>query len=142
MPSGVNPPVASGGIVNVGLWLAVAEQPVPSVSAEAGSVWISVVPRLIATRYAFGNGDVVECDGAGVPIESVHPDLDVVEESPTCGYTYRRSSPDDTPYQLTITAVWALPYQSSSGVGSIPALERSITVDYDVDEVQTVGISN
>ncbi len=96
----VNPPPASGGIVNVGLWLAVEEQAVPSITAEAGGVWITVSPRLEATRYEFGNGDAIECEGVGVPIESVHPDLDVVEQSPSCGYTYRRSSPDGDPYAL------------------------------------------
>ena len=138
----VNPPADVGGIVNVGLWLAVEEQTMPALTAEAGPAWITMTPRLASTRYDFGNGDTIVCEGTGVPIEDVHPDLDVVEESPWCGYTYRRSSPDDHPYQLTVTAVWELPYVSSDGPGSIPPLERSATVDYDVDEIQTVGVSN
>lgn len=139
----VSPDPGVGGIVNVGLWLAVEPQVMPSVSAAAGpNAWISVAPRLVETRYDFGNGDVRVCDGTGVPIEEVHPDLDVQEESPTCGYTYRRSSPDGEPYRLTVTTVWELPYSSSAGGGVLPALERSATVDYDVDEVQTVGLSN
>ncbi len=138
----MNPAADVGGIVNVGLWLAVDEQVMPSLTAEAGLAWITVSPRLASTRYDFGNGDGVTCEGVGVPIEDVHPDLDVVEESPWCGYTYRRSSPDDAPYRLTVTTVWELAYVSSEGAGTIPSLERSVTVDYDVDEIQTVGVSN
>lgn len=137
----VNPPPASG-IVNVGLWLAVEAQVVPPLSARAGDVWITLAPQLATTRYHFGNGDVLECEGAGVPIEDVHPDLDTVEQSPTCGYTYRRSSPDAAPYKLTVTTVWRLPYTSSSGPGSLAPMERSVTLDYDVDEIQTIGIDN
>lgn len=139
----VNPAPEHGGIVNVGLWLAVEPQSVPSVSAQAGpDVWITVSPALVSTRYDFGNGDGVQCDGTGVAIEEVHPDLEVLEESPWCGYTYRQSSPDDDPYRLSVSAVWALPYRSSQGSGSIPSLERTVTVDYDVDEIQTVGVAN
>ncbi len=99
-------------------------------------------PRLAATRYDFGNGDRIECDGTGVAIREVHPDLEVLEESPWCGYTYRSSSPDDAPYLLTVTAVWELPYTSSAGSGAVPPLERTLTVPYDVDEIQTVGVAN
>ncbi len=83
----MNPAAEVGAIVNVGLWLAVEEQVVPSISAEAGSAWITLTPR------------------------------------------------------MTIVTVWELPYESS-GRGEVPALQRSVTVDYDVDEIQTVGIAN
>ena len=99
-----------------------------------------MTPTLATTTFDLGNGDSVTCDGTGVPIEDVYPDLDVVEQSPTCGYTYRTSSPEDAPYRLTITTTWELPYESSEGAGEIPPLERTVTVDYDVDEIQTVGV--
>jgi len=139
----INPEPADGGIVNVGLWLAVEPQTVTPLSAEAGpGVWIVMSPQLSATRFAFGNGDAIECDGTGVPIREVYPDLEVLEESPWCGYTYRSSSPEDDPYLLSVTTVWELPYTSSAGGGSAPPLERTLSVAYDVDEIQTVGVSN
>jgi hypothetical protein len=138
----INPTPADGGIVNLGLWLAVERQTVPPVTAEAGTAWITASPRLASTEFDLGNGDRVTCDGTGVAIESVHPDLDVVDESPSCGYTYRESSPDAAPYQLTVTTVWQLPYTSSDGSGQLPAMRRSVTIGYDVDEIQTVGIAN
>lgn len=137
----ISPPPEANGIVNLGLWLAVQEQTLAPITAQAGpAVWITVTPTLATTTFDLGNGDVVTCEGTGVPIEEVHPDLDVVEQSPTCGYTYLQSSPDDQPYHLTVTTTWDLPYESSDGPGEIPPLERSITLDYDVDEIQTVGV--
>ena len=138
----VNPSPADGGVVNLGMWLAVEPQTFDPLSAEAGSSWITVSPKLVATEFDFGNGDTITCDGIGVAIRDAHPDLDVVGQSPTCGYTYRRSSPDDAPYRLVVTTIWELPYTSSGGAGSIPPLRRSITVDYDVDEIQTLGVAN
>lgn len=136
----ISPPAEVNGIVNLGLWLAVEPQTIDPITAQAGpSVWITVAPVLATTTFDLGNGDVVTCEATGVRIEDVHPDLDVVEQSPTCGYTYRRSSPDDQPYQLTITTTWQLPYTSSEGGGEIPPLERTLTVAYDVDEIQTIG---
>jgi hypothetical protein len=138
----INPSPADGGFVNLGMWLAVEPQTIQPVTAEAGTAWITVRPRLSSTEFDLGNGDTVACTGTGVAIEAVHPSLDVVEQSPTCGYTYRTSSAEDAPYRMTVTTVWELPYTSSQGSGGLRALRRSITVGYDVDEIQTVGIAN
>ncbi len=137
----ISPTPEANGIVNLGLWLAVEPQTLDAITAQAGpAVWITVTPTLDTTTFDLGNGDSITCASTGVPIESVHPDLDVVEQSPTCGYTYLHSSPDDAPYQLSVTTTWALPYTSSEGSGEIPPLERTITIDYDVDEIQTIGV--
>ncbi len=137
----ISPTPEANGIVNLGMWLAVEPQTLGAISAQAGpATWITVAPTLSSTTFDLGNGDTVTCATYGVPIEDIHPDLDVIEPSPTCGYTYLRSSPEDQPYRLTITTTWTLPYTSSEGPGEIPPLERSVTIDYDVDEIQTVGV--
>jgi hypothetical protein len=137
----ISPTPEANGIVNLGMWLAVEPQTLGAIGAQAGpGVWITVTPTLSSTTFDLGNGDSVTCAAHGVPIEDIHPDLDVVEQSPTCGYTYLRSSPDDEPYRLTVTTTWTLPYESSEGPGEIPPLERTVTVEYDVDEIQTVGV--
>jgi hypothetical protein len=41
-----------------------------------------------------------------------------------------------------VTATWAVTYRSSGGSGAAGAIGRTVTVDYDVDEIQTVGVSN
>ena len=137
----ISPPIDVGGVVNLGLWLAIEPPPaVPNITAEAGPVWATVSPRHVATEFDFGDGTSISCDGIGDPIENSHPDLDVVEPSPVCGHVYRRSSPDDQPYRLEIGSVWSLAYTTSAGVGSpIESFTRRTVVPYDVDEIQTIG---
>jgi len=133
----ISPPPTAGGIVNLGLWLALQAPAPVTVRAEAGALWAEATATLASTRWDMGNGDVVECAGPGTPIV----DLETVEQGP-CGYTYRRSSPDETPYVLGITAIWRITYRSSSGGGTSAPMERTLTTSYDVDEIQTVGVSN
>ena len=100
----VNPAPEAGGIVHLGMWLAVrAEAPTP-VRVEAGGHWAvaSLTPR--STTWSLGNGDVVSCDGLGEPIA----DPDTVDQGP-CGYTYTASSPDEraTPCRRSATPLSA-----------------------------------
>ena len=133
----VSPPPEAGGIVNLGVWLAVQEQAPVTVRAEAGPHWAEATVTLASTSWDMGNGDVVECEGAGVPIV----DLDDPGEGP-CGYTYRASSPENDPFVLSVTATWAVSYRSSGPSGNAGTIDRTATVTYDVDEIQTIGISN
>jgi hypothetical protein len=133
----MNPPPAVGGVVNLGLWLALAGQDPVTVRAEAGPHWAEATVTLASTTWSMGNGDVVTCDGPGVPIA----DLDDAGEGP-CGYTFRRSSPEESPYELSVTATWTVRYVSSGGSGAAGTVDRTLTVAYDVDEIQTIGESN
>ena len=133
----VSPSPEAGGIVNLGLWLALAGQDPVTVRAEAGSLWAEATVSLQSTTWDLGNGDVVTCDGPGTPIV----DTDTVDPGP-CGYTYRQSSPEDDPYVLSVTATWQIDYRSSGGSGSAGSVDRTLSIDYDVDEIQTIGISN
>ena len=133
----LNPPPDAGGIVNLGLWLALAGQDPVTVRAEAGSLWAEATVTLASTSWDMGNGDIVTCDGPGTPIA----DTDTLDEGP-CGYTYRQASPDDEPFVMTVTATWAVTYRSSGGSGSVGSVDRTASADYDVDEIQTIGVSN
>jgi len=133
----LSPSPEAGGIVNLGLWLSLAGQDPVTVRAEAGSLWAEATVTLASTSWDMGNGDVVECDGPGEAIV----DTETLDEGP-CGYTYRQSSPDEDPYVLSVTATWQITYRSSGGSGSTGTLDRTLSVDYDVDEIQTIGVSN
>ena len=133
----MSPTPDAGGIVNLGLWLALAGQDPVTVRAEAGALWAEATATLVSTSWDMGNGDTVTCEGAGTPIV----DTDTQDEGP-CGYTYRSSSPDYAPYRMTVTATWAVSYRSSGGSGAAGTVNRASSVDYDVDEIQTIGISN
>ena len=138
----INPDPALGGFVNLGLWFAV-DEPVPNpvvARAELRSAWAEVSGALIGIEVDPGSGDpLVVCDGLGVPIEAVDPSLETAEQGP-CGYTYTSSSPDDAPFQMTVTNVYELSWRTSDGRSSELGQDRlSVTFDYDVDEIQTVG---
>ena len=136
----INPDAAAGGIVNLGMWLAVDDPGTTTARASLAGVWAQVTAQPTNITVDLGNGDTVTCADLGTPI----PDdaLDSLDEGP-CGYTYRQSSPDDEPYQLTITTNHAITWSTSSGAsGTLNPIARSATIDYDVDEIQTVGISN
>ena len=136
----INPDATAGGIVNLGMWLAVDDPGTTTARAALAGVWAQVTANVSSIEFDLGNGDTIECDGLGTPI----PDwaLEAPEQGP-CGYTYRQSSPDDQPYQLAITTVYDINWTTSNGTsGSLADIRRTVTVDYDVDEIQTVGVSN
>ena len=133
----VSPPPEVGGIVNLGLWLALAGQDPVTVRAEAGTHWAEATVTLASTSWDMGNGDVVVCEGPGVAIV----DVDDPGEGP-CGYTYRASSPEDSPFVLSMTATWDVSYRSSGPSAAAGSIDRTVIVSYDVDEIQTIGISN
>jgi hypothetical protein len=136
----INPDVTAGGIVNLGMWLAIDDPGTTTARAALAGVWAQVTATATSLEIDLGNGDTMTCDGLGTPI----PDdaLDSVDQGP-CGYTYRQSSPDDDPYQLSITAVYDIDWTTSSGAsGGLADIRRTVTLDYDVDEIQTIGVSN
>lgn len=131
-----------GGVVNLGMWLAVEEPAPVTARASAGGVWAQVSATLVETVWSMGNGDVVVCDGAGDPIA----DPAVVEPSPSCGYVYgRASTPEHTgtgelAYRLSVTARWRVRLTGSDGRDvALAPIETVLEVDYAVREVQTVG---
>jgi hypothetical protein len=136
----MNPAPEVGGVVNLGLWLAVEPQTMDPVHAEAGPAWITATPMMVNATFDMGvegNEDKITCAGLGTPYPEGSNDPD---EGP-CGYTYRQKLPDDAAYTVTITTEWTIPYTSSSGSGTLTAVTTSSSYDYNVDEIQTIGSS-
>ena len=90
----ISPSPAAGGIVNIGMWLAVDDPGQVNAFASVGPVWASVTARFTGVTWDMGNGDVITCDGLGTPYV---PGSDTVEQGP-CGYTYARASIESAPY--------------------------------------------
>lgn len=137
----MSPGADVGGIVNVGLWLAIAEPAPVTARAEAGSVWAQAQATLGGLTWDMGNGDVVECAGFGDPIV----DEDTLEPSPVCGYNYDQpSTPQFTgggdAYPVSVTAHWDVRVTGSDGrdVAADP-IDVPLAFDYVVSEVQTIG---
>ncbi len=136
----VNPAPEDGGIVNLGMWLALANAEPISVQAGIGSVWARTTAEVTATIWDMGNGDIVRCDGPGTPLTRDDAGWNDTAQGP-CGYTYSEIPPPE-PYQVTVTATWSVAWTTSAGTsGTANPIIRSAEFDYDVDEIQTIGVS-
>jgi hypothetical protein len=138
----MNPDPSVGGIVNIGLWLAVADPGQVSITASVGPVWATVTARYESTTWNLGNGDSVVCEGLGTPIVDTS-----TEDQGPCGYTYRwPSAPkftgsDDLAYHASVTGHWVVTYGTSTGAsGMLPAVDRTTEFLYQVREIQTVRV--
>jgi hypothetical protein len=134
----MSPSATAGGIVNLGMWLAVQDAGEVSVTAQLGPIWATVRARQRGLRWDMGNGDVVSCAGVGTPIV----DTSTPDAGP-CGYFYRRSSAGlpGSVYTVTSTSVWAVSYTSSVGAGVLGDVPVSNSFGYRVRELQTIGVS-
>ena len=136
----VNPPPEVGGVVNLGMWLAVANADPISVRAGDDAIWARTSAELTSTVWDMGNGDIVRCDGPGVALEQGDPGWDEFEQGP-CGYTYTEQPPDE-PYRVTVTATWSVTWTTSAGTsGSADPIVLSTAFDYTTIEIQTIGIA-
>jgi hypothetical protein len=138
----MNPDPSVGGIVNIGLWLAVADPGQVSITASVGPVWATVTARYSSTTWSLGNGDSVVCEGLGTPIVDTS-----TEDQGPCGYTYRwPSAPKftgtgDLAYHASVTGHWVVTYATSMGAsGTLPAVDRTTEFLYQVREIQTVRV--
>ena len=139
----INPRPDVGGIVNIGLWLAVNDPGRVSITASVGPVWATVIAAYRGTTWTFGNGDSTYCDGLGTPIVDKN-----TEDQGPCGYTYRwPSAPkftntDDLAYHDTATGHWVITYATSTGrSGTLGPIDRTTEFLYQVREIQTVRVS-
>ena len=125
-----------GGIVNLGLWLAVNDPGDVSAVAEVGPVWAVVTARFVGTTWNMGNGDVVNCDGLGVP----YPDgSNQIAEGP-CGYTYTERPPSGG-YTVIATGHWEAHLLTSDGVDQmLDPIDMEFEFAYDVGEIITTGV--
>ena len=81
------------------------------------------------------NGEVVVCDGLGVPYPT---GANTFEQGP-CGYTYTERPPVDG-YTVTVTGHWEVHLATSDGVNQpLDPIDMPYAFPYDVDEIVTVG---
>ena len=139
----MNPDPAAGGYVNLGLWLAITDPGGRSVTASVGPVWVTVTASLDSITWDMGNRDSVICDDLGTPII----DLDTTEQG-ACGYTYRNPSApqytgDGLAYHASVTSAWSISWVDYIGAtGALEPMYRTTPFDYQVREIQTVGVAS
>ena len=135
----MSPPPEVGSVVNLGLWFAIDDPGVTTARATLGAAWAQVQGDFAGVAIDPGDGsDPVTCEGFGTP----YPDGAEDPAEGPCGHTYLQRTPDDAPHQMTYTITYDLTWSTSDGrSGGLGTIDRSVTFDYDIDEIQTVGTS-
>lgn len=136
-----SPPPAIDQLVNLPTWMWVDSWEPVSVTAalpEAGaSVTVTATPRHVT--WDMGNGDQVVCTGPGTPYRRGAGS----EESPDCGYNYRRSSAGqpDLRYQASATMTWDASWVATgvAGGGSLGQVSTTTSFGLRVAEIQTIN---
>ncbi|TQJ37840.1 ATP/GTP-binding protein [Streptomyces sp. SLBN-115] len=128
-------------VVGVPMWMWVNTSPTTfgpnSASATAGGVTVLATARVTKIVWAMGDGSAVTCNGAGTPYAA----SDGVQESPTCGHTYVRTSASQTGGRFTVTATstWTVDWQVNGGGESGQLVEtRQSQMQVAIGEVQVV----
>jgi hypothetical protein len=130
--SSISPPARAP--VGLGLWLAVDEPHQIVESRRVGPFTVTVRAVVAGTSYEMADGVVIACPGGGVPIG----DLDTVHQGP-CGHVHDRVIDAGT---VTITATWAISYETTIGDGVLPSITTTAVSPYCTYEIQTVGGSS
>ncbi|MCL2849750.1 MAG: hypothetical protein FWE61_06870 [Micrococcales bacterium] len=132
-------------IVGIPAWMWVADPggsttgPVTRV-VSAGGITVSATARLDRTVWTMGDGAVVTCPGAraaGTRYEGWYDK----QPSPTCGYTYSRTSagqPDEA-FTVIVTAYWVVQWSGGGQSGTIN-LQMSRNTPKQVGELQAIVI--
>lgn len=128
-------------VVGVPMWMWVNTSPTTfgpnTASATAGSVTVTATARVTKVVWTMGDGSAVTCIGAGTPYAA----SDSMQESPTCGHTYARTSASQTGgrYAVTATSTWTVDWQVNDGGESGQLVEtRQSQMQVAIGEVQVV----
>jgi len=111
-------------------------------SASAGGITVTATARLDRTVWSVGDGATVTCAGAnaaGTPWRYGYGG----QPSPTCGYTYTRTSagqPNEA-YTVTATAYWVVDWSGGGQSGTL-TVQRSRSIPKRVGEVQVIVVPN
>ena len=131
----ISPGLAVGGVVNLGMWLAVANGDDITATATGRGTSVTATASLAETEWDMGDGTTITCAGGGEPIDP--SDLETIDAGP-CGHTY--GAPSDGSYTITVTATWEVTWVATDGrSGTAPPVVQTDSFDYEVIEIQTVG---
>jgi hypothetical protein len=107
------------------------------VSDSASGRTVTLNATLSSVTFDMGDGHTVGCKGAGTPYPGDKKGLHA--KSPTCGYTYQRTSAHHAggTYPVRATTYWSVAYTAPDGSGVIPIVLSSQR-QLKVGELQTV----
>lgn len=137
-----SPPPGSLQLTRLPIWLWISPVAWASQAKTAAvpgeSVTATATPASVTWRM--GDGSTVTCHGPGTPYSGGNP----AAASPTCGYTYERSSAGQPggAYRVTATITWDITWKATGRAGgSLPPLHTAGAAQFRVAESQALNIS-
>jgi hypothetical protein len=139
---GASPSVNTDQLVGLPtwLWLEGSWNSVTATAAVPGeSVTATATPTSV--KWSLGDGNTIECQGPGTPYAATdEPNA----PSPTCGYTYQKSSvgqPNDA-FSITATVSWVVDWVGGGQSGAVPDLDSTTQASLRVAYVQSLNTEN
>lgn len=109
-----------------------------SAQADVAGFWVEVTATPRRVIWDMGDGHEVACDGPGTPYDPSVPDGD---QSTDCSHVYQYVSTDepDGRYAASVTVVWSIAWEASTGAtGVLADVSRTTTFGLTVGERQAV----
>jgi hypothetical protein len=127
-------------LVNLPTWLWLDPQTWITQSASATVPGISVTATATPTSvsWSMGDGSAVTCTGPGT---AYAPSANPTSGSPTCGYTYRRSSSGqpESVFAVTATVRWSVTWSGGGQGGTFADLATTTAAEVPVAESQALN---
>ena len=121
------------------LWVAPAAWRPESKTAQVPGESVTATATPVSASWRMGDGKTVICHGPGTPYaKGDNP----ASSSPTCGYTYTRSSAGQphAAYHVTVTITWDITWTGPGGAGgALPPLFTAAAAPMRVAESQAVN---
>lgn len=121
------------------LWIAPAIWRPQSRTAQVPGESVTATATPVAASWSMGDGHTVTCRGPGTPYKSGDSPA---AASPTCGYTYTRSSAGQpgAAFHVTVTITWDITWTATGGAGgTLPPLSSAAAAALRVAESQAVN---
>ena len=125
----------------VWLWVAANAWKPQSKTAQVPGESVTAAATPVSAAWSMGNGTTVTCKGPGTPYGGGNP----AAASPTCGYTYDRSSAGQPrgAYRVTVTITWDITWHGTGGAGgALAPLETVAAAEFRVAESQALNTSS
>lgn len=107
-------------------------------TATLGGQTITATAQVTGIRWNMGDGHEVVCGSVGTAYSIGYG----LNDSPTCGFRYDRTSknqPGDR-YTVTATSQWSVTWTSVSGANGTVNLNTSSSTQLEINEIQSVNV--
>jgi len=125
----------------VWLWVAANVWQPQSKTAQVPGEAVTATATPVSAAWAMGDGTTVTCKGPGTAYAAGD---NPAAASPTCGYTYEKSSAGQTggAYRVTVTITWDITWAGTGGAGgALAPLQTVAAADFQVAESQALNTS-